>query len=370
MSTSMHDILQMALQSAKAVQQATQTTDSPITQVTSSPSQRQLCSVGTDSTEFEAVNVDTTDTDVYSNDVITYDVNEDQRSEPTAPKVTVKDLNEKAVLVQVKRRMYAPYKRDVDASEDYGAGSVNKHLFKDGNNRVKRTISKFTAVYKYVKQNTVPWSTGVEMLNNTHYFEFSSNLSGLIDDAEQAINDLVANWDAEVASDLARIAAIDPQLANPSDYPTADEVRRRFGIEVRYMPVPSADGFDPRLGMSERDKQSLQNQLDDAGANAAKHIIESMLDVMQKSVDKLRVPIDADNSVFRNSLTENLVEVSDRMAKVDMTGDPQVAAAIKQLRATAAHLSKNKDGLRQVQQTRDNAVQSIDTLMQTMQGLV
>lgn len=367
MSTSMHDILAMALQSAKAVQQATQP-ESPITQVTTSPSQQAHRSV--DSTEFEAVNVDATDTGIYSNDVITYDAPADQQTTTTAPKITVKDLNEKAVLVQVKRRMYAPYKRDNEASDDYGAGSVNKHLFKDGNNRVKRTISKFTAVYKYVKQNTVPWSTGVEMLANTHYFEFSSNLTQLIDDAEQAINDLVANWDAEVAADLSRIANINPQLADPSDYPSADEVRRRFGIEVRYMPVPAADGFDPRLGMSEKDKQSLQNQLDDAGANAGKHIIESMLDVMQKSVDKLRIPIGADQSVFRNSLVDNLVEVSDRMAKVDMTGDPQVAAAIKQLRSTAANLHQNRDSLRNVQQSRDNAVQSIDTLMQTMQGLV
>jgi Tfp pilus assembly protein PilN len=58
------------------------------------------------------------------------------------------------------------------------------------------------------------------------------------------------------------------------------------------------------------------------------------------------------------------------MAKVDMTGDPQVAAAIKQLRSTAATLHQNRDSLRNVQQSRDSAVQSIDTLMQTMQGLV
>ena len=49
--------------------------------------------------------------------------------QPVAPTVKVKNLDEKAVLVQVKRRMYSPYKLDTEESRAYGAGNVNKHLF-------------------------------------------------------------------------------------------------------------------------------------------------------------------------------------------------------------------------------------------------
>ena len=36
--------------------------------------------------------------------------------EPVKPTFTIKNLDEKAVLVQVKRRMYSPYKHDAEAS--------------------------------------------------------------------------------------------------------------------------------------------------------------------------------------------------------------------------------------------------------------
>ena len=74
---------------------------------------------------------------------------------------SVKGLDEKAVLVQLKRRMYSPYKRDEAETNAYGAGNVNKHLFSGPNNRVKKAMSAYGEVYNFVKDNTVPWMTGL-----------------------------------------------------------------------------------------------------------------------------------------------------------------------------------------------------------------
>lgn len=112
--------------------------------------------------------------------------------------IKIKGLNEKAVLAQLKRSMYSPYKRDEAESEAYGAGNVNKHLFEGRSNRVRQTISKFSEVRTFFNDNTVPWATGVRMLNINHYFDFTSKLRKLIDDALAAADDLAANWDHEV----------------------------------------------------------------------------------------------------------------------------------------------------------------------------
>ena len=74
-----------------------------------------------------------------------------------------KSLAELAVLVSVKRNMYNPYITDKTASEKYGAGNVSKHLFKNNTCRVKQTISRYSAVYNYVRDHTYPWSTGINM---------------------------------------------------------------------------------------------------------------------------------------------------------------------------------------------------------------
>ncbi len=287
--------------------------------------------------------------------------------------VKLKGLDEKAVLVQVKRRMYSPYKLDEAESRAYGAGNVNKHLFEGRNNRVKEAISKYTEVYTFVKDNTVPWTTGVDMLNIAHYFDFTTGLRRLIDAAEDAVNDLVAHWDLEVAADLARLTQIahakgKPSLADPNDYPTADEVRARFGIEVRYMPVPTTGDF--RVGISDEDKASLQKQLDDAEANATKHVLNQMIEPMRRAVEKLTVPVGDEGSIFRDSLIDNMVDVAERMNKVNISDDPTVQERINDLRSLVGAYARNKDVLRNSQTVRSKAATQISDLVSKMTGLV
>ena len=295
--------------------------------------------------------------------------------QPVRQTVNVKNLDEKAVLVQVKRRMYSPYKLDTEESRAYGAGNVNKHLFEGRNNRVKEAISKYTEVYVYAKDNTVPWTTGVELLNIQNYMDFTTGLRELIHSANDAVDDLYNNWDAEVAADLGRLSAIaaskgKPSLSNPADYPDADEMRAKFSIEVRYMPVPTADGFDPRLGISDEDKATVQKQLDDATANASAHVLNEMIEPMRRAVSKLTVKIGEDGSVFRDSMIDNMVDVASRMAKVNVSDDPVIAERIKDLQSLVGTYANNKDMLRNVPSVREKAATQIDDLMSKMQGLV
>ncbi len=287
----------------------------------------------------------------------------------------IKGLDEKAVLISVKRRMYSPYKLDQEESKKYGAGNVNKHLFEGRDNKVKDTISKFTDVYTYVKDNTVPWSTGVDMLNIDHYMDFTSGLRQLVDTANQAVNSLCVVWDDEVQKDLIRLAKIavvrgKPNLADPSDYPDVNELRSKFGIDVRYMPVPTTGDF--RVGISDEDKASLQQQLDDAGNNATTHVLNSMITPMKRAIEKLNVPIGSNGSVFRDTLIDNLVDVAERMNKVNLSDDPAIQNKIDDLRSLVGQYASpiGKDTLRSSQTVREKAVRQIDGLVSQMAGLV
>ena len=296
-------------------------------------------------------------------------------SPATPTPLKVKGLDEKAVLISVKRYMYSPYKLDQEESKQYGAGNVNKHLFEGRNNLVKSTISKFTEVYTYVKDNTVPWTTGVDMLNIDHYIEFTSGLRQRVDDAHRAVDTLCLSWDEEVKSDLDRLGEIalakgKPNLANANDYPDVDELRAKFGIEIRYMPVPTTGDF--RVGISDDDKASLQKQLDDAGVNANKHVIKSMIEPMERAIAKLSVPIGNDGSVFRDTLVDNLVEVTERMNKINLSDDKTIQGSIDGLRDLISTYAseQGKDLLRSSQTSREKAVNDIDSLCKQMSGLV
>jgi len=293
----------------------------------------------------------------------------------TKPSISIKGLDEKAVLISVKRRMYSPYKLDQVESKNYGAGNVNKHLFEGRDNRVKDTISKFTDVYTYVKDNTVPWTTGVDMLNIDHYFDFTAELRKLVATANQAVDTLCTHWDDEVQDDLVRLAMIavvkrKPNLADPSDYPDVDTLRSKFGIDIRYMPVPTTGDF--RVVISDEDKASLQKQLDDAGVNATKHVLNSMIEPMRRAIEKLSIPIGKDGSVFRDTLIDNMVDVAERMNKVNISDDPVIQDKIDELRSLVGTYASpvGKDNLRSSQTVREKAVRQIDGLVSQMAGLV
>jgi hypothetical protein len=289
--------------------------------------------------------------------------------------IQVKGLDEKAVLVQMKRHMFGTSRRDEAETEAYGAGNVVKHLFQDKTCRMATVKSAYYEVYRYVNDNTVPWAKGVRMLNIEHYFDFSQGLRSRIEYADRMVEQLVNNWDYEVQKDLDRLTQIEiaknkpsGSLANPDNYPHASEIGDKFGIDIQYMPVPTAGDF--RVAISDEDKASLQRQLEEAEDNAARHVLEQMLTPMQRAAEKLAVPIGQEGSVFRDSLIDNIVEVVDRMERVNVSDDCTVAEKIADLKSLAQTYADNKDVLRNSQTVRDKASKQISDLMGQMASLV
>lgn len=286
--------------------------------------------------------------------------------------IRAKGLDEKAVLVELHRSKFGTSRKDELASSEYGAGNVTKHLFKNST-RMERVNAAYYAVYKFVNENTLPWAKGVRILKIDNYMGFTSEMRKLVADANRAASDLVANWDYEVQLDLNRLRRIETEtgktgLADPDNYPDAGEIGEKFGIEVRYMPVPSTGDF--RVAISDEDKESLQRQIEEAETDASRHVIEQMLKPMQAAVEKLNVPIGADGAVFRDSLIENLVEVAERMERVNLADDPTITEKIAALKSLAKEYSKDKESLRKAPDVRKDAAKKIDALMGSMAGLV
>ena len=83
-----------------------------------------------------------------------------------------------------------------------------------------------------------------------------------------------------------------------------------------------------------------------------------------------RVNIGDKGSIFRDSLIDNMVEVADRMGRINISDDPVVTERIKDLRSLVGTYANNKDVLRNSQSVRTKAVSQIDNLVGQMAGLV
>lgn len=294
---------------------------------------------------------------------------------PAAPRVSavdkIKGIGDKVAQIRLKRSMFRPYKRDKNASDNYGAGNVNKHLFKNPNSRVRMAMSASGRLYKFVKSHTLPGlDEGVRLLNVAKYplTEFMRDVDAYLQECEDAVQDMYDNWDFEVSADLARITRINPQLADRDDYPTASEARAMFKNELRVLPMPHESHF--LFDVSDDEKASLRAELAEVEANASNYIIEQLLEPLRTAIEKLSIPIGDDGAVFRDSLTGNIVDVVDRMDKANFSDNPDLQDKIDKLRAMASVYDKHKEALRTNQTNRDKTKVQIEGMVTQLEGLL
>ena len=292
-----------------------------------------------------------------------------------APKVKIKSLAEKAMLIKLKMSTMGTTKLDRDETDKFGGShNVYKSLFSGKDNRVKKARSAYNKVYTHLKENTVPWEKGVDMVHSMQYTTIMSELRGLIADADAAVADLVANWDQEVQADIAFRSACAANsgkghVVSIHDYPTVDELQAKYSIDIQVSPVPKPNDFDPRHPVTDEERASLQRMLDEATTNGGKHVIKQMLDPMEKAVANLSTPV-KDVTKFYTSIITNMVDVADRMRRANVSDDVEVARRISDLTSLSTKYAANTDILRNSQTARDAAVADISSLMGKMKGLV
>lgn len=286
----------------------------------------------------------------------------------------MKPLSERAVLIRLKRSMFSTSKLDEEETEAYGAGNVHKHLFKGRDNRVREAMSRYTDVYRAVNRAGPPWmENGWRVLKIEEYQDTAAEIRGLTTLARAAVNDMLDNWDYEVEKDLRRLEEIaqqkgKPNLARREDYPSKEEMERKFNIEVLFAPVPDVSGFPGAI--SQEDRDALKKTFKETEDRFAGWMIKEMLAPMQAAAAKLGTTIGEDGSKFRNSLVGNLVEVAERMARINMSPDPELRESINDLRSLVAQYANNIDVLRKSPAVRQKAKDQIDSLIERMSGLV
>lgn len=281
-------------------------------------------------------------------------------------------LADKALLVRLQRSMYQPYAYDDSATKTIeqmtgvkNAGRYNKRLFKD-NRDLAETNEAFSVLYNTYRKNTVPWlDDGVRMVPNAIYFEFAHEMRGLIQAAKSSVQTLAQKWDSMVLADMQRLGP----LANPKDYISKDDLLAKFDATIHFFPIPSTSDF--RVEVTDEDKAEMEKALKEAETNVSKYLLGEMLDPVKAFVEKLSIPIGEKGAVFRNSLVENLVDVVDRLPRLNINGDPAVAETINQIKAIVDTYGENPDVLRESpivrQQARDKMAE-IDAKLAAFMG--
>ena len=231
-------------------------------------------------------------------------------------------LNEKALLTQLNVSQPTMNKRDKRVSEQVAvsnnaitqSGTYHKSLLPN-NEHLSNVHKKTTLIRQFFYHNTLSWGKdGTMLLPTKNYMTFMDGFNKLkvewlqlVDKFLQAYPQLQLNAQRDLGS-----------LYNANEYPSVDELRLRFSMDMNVSPVPS-DDF--RVDIGDTELQNIQQQV---GQRVEDSIEVAMQEAWQRLYDKVKHMADklSDNkNIFRDTLIENLREVCDVLKRMNITDD-------------------------------------------------
>ena len=248
-------------------------------------------------------------------------------------------ISASAVLVELNISVWPASKLDrdttaqvnTDASAVVDAARVHKNLFAGTN--LRKEIENFAAkVRLYHNQRTLPWADkGERMLPTALFMEYKQTMNAY----EQTFDAMCGSF-FHAYPELVKDAPTHlGKMHRAEDYPELEEVKLKFGFRRTVKPVPEAGDF--RLDIPAHDLAEMQAefsaQQDSKLADAMREPWErlhEMLVGMSKKLDDTS----GGKKRYHDTLVSNPLELCSLLTKMNITNDPKLEEARKELELT------------------------------------
>jgi hypothetical protein len=253
-------------------------------------------------------------------------------------------ISSSAVLVELNISVWPASKIDREITEQVNsnamavrdASQTKKNLF--AGTGIRKDIEKFASrVRLYHNQHTLPWADkGERMLPTKLFMEYKQTMNAYEQQFDMMCNNFFAEYPRLVAEAPANLGA----MYKASDYPELDEVKQKFGFKRSVNPLPESGDF--RLDIPTQD-------LDDMRSEFESKFNERLADAMRAPWDRLHKMLTdmseklKDNGDekkrYHDTLISNPLELCELLTKLNVTNDPKLEEARKNLERTMLGVS-------------------------------
>lgn len=214
--------------------------------------------------------------------------------------------------------------RDAGAADD--AGRFNKLLIPAA--ILAPVVTAGNACRNFHYSRTLPWlDDGARILPALAFDAYSSGMRRARLDFDAAVGSFLADYPAAVSEAKARLGS----LFKPDEYPTAEEVRARFGVAVRILPMPDARDFRAEMSdeQAARVRADIESATREAQALAMRDAWSRVQEALSRMVEKLRAfepgkPGERATGIFRDSLVENVRDLVSILPTFDLDGSGEM----------------------------------------------
>lgn len=258
------------------------------------------------------------------------------------------------------RKVSAEVNQKYSASDD--AGRYNKCLLPGDAPAYKALMTLTSAIRAEHYVHTLAWSDeGWRLLPTANYSTYTAWLRKRQSEFNAALSDFVYAY--PILRDQARIRL--NGLYRDDDYPSTQDIGKRFSIGVSYQPLP--DFGDVRVDLSADQvadiEASISSKISSAVDVAVRDAWQRLYTVVAKISERLGTP----DAIFRDSLVENAREVCTVLGRLNVTGDVDLEAMRQRVESQLTQYTP--ESLRDNAILRESVAAQADQIMAAMSGL-
>lgn len=229
---------------------------------------------------------------------------------------------------------------------------------------LKPVVAVQTAFRTYVQANTVPWLDTSYLLPKTKYYAFAERVGEFRDQLDVEVSRFIRSYSKMISEARASLG----QLFDPSAYPDVLELRKKFGIYVKYAPMPDVNDFN-RLGLDDESMDRLRADALESENELLKNATRSLYERVLERVKMLHNRVsDPDTKRYRESLVQGLEFLVQSMPELNITGDKGLTRITDQINQMLG--SFTIDEVRESEQVRQDVAARCEDIMKKMSGFM
>lgn len=276
-------------------------------------------------------------------------------------------ISASAVLVELNISVWPASKVDRETTEQTNAqaGAVRdasqtrKNLF--AGTSVRKEIENFAAkVRLFHNRHTLPWADKGERLLPTKLFmDYKQHMNSYETQFHMMCDAFFNNYPALVAAAPTNLG----KLYKPEDYPSLGEVKSKFAFRRTVKPVPESGDF--RLDVPAEDLVELRAMFDQQQreklAEAVREPWERLHAQLVTISEKMTEGGGDAKKRYHDSLISNPLELCALLTKLNITNDPKLEEARKQLEVTMR--GTNLEELKEDSVARSDLKSKVDAII-------
>lgn len=215
-----------------------------------------------------------------------------------------------------------------------GAARVNKNLLA-GRPELEEITTLVSEIRRFVHEQTAPWSdAGQRMLVTARFPKFNERMDEYIGQFNDKVQAFVAIYPTLITAQAMALGA----MFNRAEYPTAQEIERKFGMTCEYFPVPTSG--DLRVDVGNQAQDELRARLEKVASarldKAMGDVTERFVTHLKRMADRLTTDTDPETGDptarrFHDTLVTSAFELCDLVQDYNVTNDPLLSLARKTL---------------------------------------